>query len=339
MYDIELKKIPTGFLKYLKVHEHIERAVLRRGIKQWRVKVNGRYIEEGWEKFAEEHDLQLGDLLVFRHEGNMEFEVSIFDSSHCDREYSEYLRQQQEEANNVEEISKKFEFKEKPSRGIKLSINEDSSHAEAATYEKPFGQSHFVCTIQPYCLFRGYLSLPRQFAKANGLSNKKCDLIIKDDRQRSWKLKLSSSKSRVYMGDGWRKLVTDNCLKEGDRIRFEIATNGETPIWKSQVLTDETPIRKFQDKPSPRIKLSNKASSHAEASTKKPFGHSYFKCTLGEYCLSSGFLYLPKQFAIANGLANKCSLIIRDEKQRSWNLKLSSRKNKNEVYIGDGFHC
>nr|XP_018623218.1 B3 domain-containing protein REM5-like isoform X2 [Nicotiana tomentosiformis] len=151
-------KIPSGFLKYLKGHEHIEHAVLRRGSKQWRVKVNGRRIEEGWEKFAEEHDLQLGDLLVFRHEGNMEFEVSIFDSSHCDREYSEYLQKQQEEANNVQETSKKYEFKEKPSPSIKSSINKDSSHVEAATHDKPFGQSHFVCTIQPYCLSRSYLS-------------------------------------------------------------------------------------------------------------------------------------------------------------------------------------
>ena len=51
-------------------------------------------------------------MLVFRHEGDMEFEVSIFDSSHCDREYAEYL-QQGAGFNNVEETCKKFEFKGK----------------------------------------------------------------------------------------------------------------------------------------------------------------------------------------------------------------------------------
>lgn len=86
--------------------------------------------------------------------------------------------------------------------------------------------------------------------------------------------------------------IVDNCLKKGDRVMFEVVTNGETPIWKFQVVTDgETPVCD-QDKPSPRIKLSNKASSHVEAATKKPFGQSYFKCTLGEYCLSSGFLVI-----------------------------------------------
>ncbi|XP_070021455.1 B3 domain-containing protein REM10-like isoform X2 [Nicotiana sylvestris] len=185
------RKIPRGFLKYLKGHEDIEHAVLRRVSKQWQVKVNGRRLEDGWEKFAEEHDLQLGDLLVFRHEGNMEFEVSIFDSSHCDREYSEYLQQEEEEeeANNVEETSKNLEFEERPSPSIEL-----SDHAEAATH-KPFGHSSFVCTIKPYCLTYGFLYVPKHFASANGFkTNKKCSLIIKDERQNSWTLRLSCCK-------------------------------------------------------------------------------------------------------------------------------------------------
>ncbi|KAK4374084.1 hypothetical protein RND71_004761 [Anisodus tanguticus] len=104
-------KIPIGFLKYLKGHEHIEHAILKRAGKEWLVKVNDHRLEEGnWKEFAEENDVQLGDILVFRYEGNMEFEVSIFDSSHCDREYAEYL-QEEKEADTVEETSKKFEFK------------------------------------------------------------------------------------------------------------------------------------------------------------------------------------------------------------------------------------
>ncbi|XP_059315655.1 B3 domain-containing protein REM6-like [Lycium ferocissimum] len=98
-------KIPTGFLKYLKGHSHIKRAVLRSDGKKWLVKLNGYRLEDGWKKFVEELNLQLGDLLIFRHEGDMEFEVSIFDSSHLDREYGA------EEARTPGETSKKREFK------------------------------------------------------------------------------------------------------------------------------------------------------------------------------------------------------------------------------------
>ncbi|KAM3270578.1 hypothetical protein P3S67_028780 [Capsicum chacoense] len=102
--------IPTGFLKYLKARDQIEHVVLRSGGKSWLVKVKGCRFKAGWAAFVEEHDLQLGDLLIFRHEGDMEFEVSIFDSSHCDREYAEYL-QEEEGCDNVEETSKNFKFK------------------------------------------------------------------------------------------------------------------------------------------------------------------------------------------------------------------------------------
>lgn len=43
------------------------------------MKLNGNWLEDGWEKFVEKHDLHDGDLLVFKHEGDMEFEVAIFD--------------------------------------------------------------------------------------------------------------------------------------------------------------------------------------------------------------------------------------------------------------------
>lgn len=83
-----LQKIPVAFSKHLKGCNQ-EHAILRRAGKKWMVKVNGRLLEEGWEKFAKEHDLQLGDCLVFKHEGNMEFEVSIFGSNHFEREYKQ----------------------------------------------------------------------------------------------------------------------------------------------------------------------------------------------------------------------------------------------------------
>ncbi|PHT98405.1 hypothetical protein BC332_32685 [Capsicum chinense] len=102
-------KIPIGFLKYLKGQDQIEHVVLRSGGKNWLVKVKCWRFGAGWAAFVEQHDLQLGDILVFRHEGNMEFEVSIFDSTHCDREYAEYL-QEEDACNNVEETSKKLKF-------------------------------------------------------------------------------------------------------------------------------------------------------------------------------------------------------------------------------------
>ncbi|XP_019254333.1 PREDICTED: B3 domain-containing protein REM5-like isoform X2 [Nicotiana attenuata] len=359
-------KIPLGFLKYLKDHDHIEHAILRRGSKKWLVKVNGRRLEEGWEKFAEEHDLQLGDMLVFGHEGDMEFEVSVFHSNQCDREYEE-----EQKVHNVEETSKKFEFKEKPNPNIMSSLKVFPN--VEATKDVPLGRPHLITTVKPSCISKCLMHVPKLFACENGLSNRKCTIVIRDE-QRSWEFRLYSCGGSTFIGGEWRKFCAANFLKEGDHIMFEIFSKGEKPILKFCDLRGEASLQpegkktnldservstqdlrgnaslqpegkkanlhtkrvSSEEKPSPSIKLPNKASADAKAAAHHPFGHSKFVCTIRPYCLTYGFLNVPKHFACANGLKpnKKCILIIRDERQGSWTLRLSVCKT--QVYIGDG---
>ena len=48
------------------------------------------YFGEGWQDFAVAHDLSVGFLLVFKYRGNMEFKVTVFDLSACEREYNPF---------------------------------------------------------------------------------------------------------------------------------------------------------------------------------------------------------------------------------------------------------
>ncbi|KAF3670599.1 putative xyloglucan glycosyltransferase 5-like [Capsicum annuum] len=345
--------------------------ILRSGGKSWLVKVKGCRFKAGWAAFVEEHDLQLGDLLIFRHEGDMEFEVSIFDSSHCDREYAEYL-QEEEGCDNVEETSKNFKFKGKS----KLCIMPSSkvfTHADAGTHN-PCAQSHFECTVSRYCISNSYLRLPKQFAMENGLINKKCGLMIRDERQRSWHLRLATFNSRVHILGGWREFLLANDLKEGDYMMFEVVAHGEKPIWKfhrketkgqsvggpsfalsNSACAPSGPARnqayswKFEvkdkgslesdrdaDKPNPNIVSRRKAFPNEESATHSSFGKSHFVYIVKPYCLTRNYLYLPKRFAQANGLIDKkCGLVIRDERHRSWDLRLGT--NNAGLYIRGGW--
>ncbi|MCD7446395.1 hypothetical protein HAX54_006003 [Datura stramonium] len=197
--------------------------------KKWRVKLNGRRFEAGWAEFVEQYNLKLENILVFKHEGDMEFEVSIFDVNESEGEYEE---QQQQKTQNVEvTTSKKFESKDKPDHNIKSS-SKTSPHTESAIH-KPFGYSHFVCTVRPYCLTTDILCIPKKFAFENGLFNfEKRDLIVRDERQRSWNVTLRSYGNCVNLKGGWKKIRDANCLKEGDQIMFEVVVGGDKPIWK-----------------------------------------------------------------------------------------------------------
>ncbi|KAK6781588.1 hypothetical protein RDI58_019384 [Solanum bulbocastanum] len=305
-------KIPDGFLKYLEGCEEKGHAILKKGGKKWAVKLNGQKLEEGWGQFAEEHDLKLGDMLIFRHEGDLEFDVSVFNLSHCDREYAEYLQEEEEEEEEEEEVVRTIE------QGI--------SHAEGATHT-PFGQSQFICTVKPYCLRNGYLRIPCKFAKANCLINKECGVIIRDERQRSWNLRIYTSCSQVYMGGTWSEFRAANDIKKGDQIMFEVVTNGEQPIWNfheyaKNLQQEETEAHTFEET-CKKFELEAKPFPRAEAAPHDPSGQSQFVCTVKQYFLANGYLRIPSKFAKANGLTNKnCGLIIRDERQRSWNLRI-----------------
>lgn len=42
----------------------------------WKVKMTGRRLSQGWEEFAVAHDLQIGDVVLVKYEGDMIFHVS-----------------------------------------------------------------------------------------------------------------------------------------------------------------------------------------------------------------------------------------------------------------------
>ncbi|KAM3270584.1 B3 domain-containing protein REM14-like [Capsicum chacoense] len=354
-------KIPIGFLKYLKGHDHIEHVVLKRAGNKWLVKMNGRRLEDGWEKFAEEHDLRLGDMLIFRHEGDMDFDVSIFDSTHCDTEYAEYMQIQKEKEKEVEDENENEDdevvedenddedYDNDDDDGEEEDENEnddveeergDDECEEAATHDRPFGRSHFEFTIRQYCLSRGFMWIPQHFAFANGLinRNKKFGLIILDERQtRLWNLTLHSCKTQAYIADGWRKFSVDNCLKEGDRIMFEIIAKGGTQIWKFQAVSNaKKTMRKFQEKPKPKIKTSGKAFSNVEATMDMHLSRSQFICTIKPYSLSKYFLCIPKRFAQENRLIDRKCNIIMSDKQRSWTFSVYT--SGEITYFGRGWH-
>ncbi|XP_060179535.1 B3 domain-containing protein REM10-like isoform X2 [Lycium barbarum] len=325
-------KIPTGFLKYLKGHEHIKRAVLKSDGKKWLVKLNGRQLEDGWKKFVEELNLQLGDLLIFRHEGDMEFEVSIFDSSHLDREYGA-----EEKEHTPEETSKKREFKEKPKPNI-MSSHKALPDIEAAK-DILLDRPHLFSTVKSHWISKFVMHVPKLFARESGLINRRCRIMIRDE-QRSWEFKLYYSASGTFIGGGWREFCAANSLKEGDRIMFEIFSKGETPILKFYDLRGEASLQpkgkktnldtervstqgrgiKTLDVNAPKLQVP--ASTSADA-------NPYFISTIKSYSMTISSLYFPLAFAKSTGLMNgRREMILIDEEHRSWSMCLGQMANK-----------
>lgn len=75
--------------------------------------------------------------------------------------------------------------------------------------------------------------LPLDFVTKNNLRHKIGDLIIRDEKQRSWNLRLNSfSSKRFVLNGGWPEFSNANDIKEGDEVMFEIVSNEEKQIWQ-----------------------------------------------------------------------------------------------------------
>ncbi|XP_060179530.1 B3 domain-containing protein REM17-like isoform X2 [Lycium barbarum] len=323
--------IPIGFLKYLKGNRN-EYAMLRRASKKWHVKVNGRRLEEGWEEFVKDHDIQLGDILVFRHEGDMEFVVTVFDLTYCEREYEQRVHEREEEKTHIiEESSKEFEFKEKPKPYIKTS-GKGFPSVEAAYKDMHLSHSHFICTIIPYCLSKYCLCIPKQFAQENRLNDRKCMIIMRDE-ERSLTFSLYTNGKNTYIGSGWREFCITNCLKEGDRLMVEIVSNGETPIFRVHDLRGSPSLQpevkkknldaeRMSDKDL-RLKTLDVTTSKSQvAASTSADANPHFLSTIKPYTNRYPYLYLPMDFVKSSGLMNKSEMILVDEKQISWSMWL-----------------
>lgn len=86
-----LQNIPVAFFsKHLQGRNGDKTAKLRSDAsdRTWEVVIDGRRLTGGWKEFVTTHDLRAGDVLVFRHEGDLVFHVTALGPSCCEAEYT-----------------------------------------------------------------------------------------------------------------------------------------------------------------------------------------------------------------------------------------------------------
>ncbi|GKU87464.1 hypothetical protein SLEP1_g1859 [Rubroshorea leprosula] len=204
--------IPVSFFeRYLKGSK-CERAVLRSfGGRTWPVKMKGRKFKDGWENFVQDHDLKVWDFVVFKHEGDMVFDVMVLDTStESQREYPHFETKIKGEEENVKDICK-------PSASQKS------------------GNPYFFATPSALDWKEYRLRVPRSFALSNGLSDGVREIKLVDEQKRSWTAKLIPKKGSngiVRIGHDWRGLCIANAIMAGDSVKVELVEKEEKPVFK-----------------------------------------------------------------------------------------------------------
>ncbi|XP_065849811.1 putative B3 domain-containing protein REM15 [Euphorbia lathyris] len=285
--------IPGAFSKYF-TEQNCDKAMLgsRQGGKLWPVKINGRRLEDGWKQFVEDHGLQIGDFLVFRHEGDLVFFVLVFDRTTCEREYPSFIAASTEEEEKIEieeqnvpedsSSEKKSEENEK----VKTSLE---AKASSSVLEYPYS----VIQLTPKNIKKSRLNIPRKFARKSGLYGRCCSMILKDEEGNCWPANLlyKRSSGKTYIAGGWPSFCVARKLKTGDLLIVELTRNGKIPVLKIRTLQEH-----------PEVKQEIMSENNTEADSSSP-GHLH--ATTEAYNLEKSQPKIPEEVVKNSGCWKK----------------------------------
>ncbi|KAG7543360.1 B3 DNA binding domain [Arabidopsis thaliana x Arabidopsis arenosa] len=320
--------IPKAFYsKYLEGRQEGNAAELRSDVSEitWNIKIDGRRITKGWEEFAVGHNLQVGDILVFRHERNLLFHVTPFGLSCCEILYSQ---------NDEKDV------KDKTGKVTRYRTVKETAKNECSSVETDF------------------VYLPRGFTTSSGLSKLCNEIILMDEKGRPSTLKLCCHKSsnRFCVSRGWRAFCCRNGFKTGCFLRPILVRKGKTPVLRIFPLErDENSIRNHSKKIKQEVEHDTvKEETNVESG--KLIRDRFVKKDAKNLCSSShdtnfvvpvtpsnqrhDAFHLPKGFTTSSGLSKLCKKIIFvDEKGRSSILDLSYDKSDNRFTVRRGWRA
>ncbi|XP_065850544.1 B3 domain-containing protein REM9-like [Euphorbia lathyris] len=357
--------IPISFCKYLNVQE-CEKAMLRsqKGEKLWPVKINGRRFEDGWKQFVKDHDLKIGDFLVFRHDGDLLFNVLVLDSTTCEKEYPHVTAIKEEiqiQEQNVLQDSTTGKQVKTSSSILQLvacekeylpitAIKEEQIEIQEQNLPKDSArglQKHPELKQQADSsnIQKSQLKFHEEVAKGSGLCGwksqkyKQSKTVSEAKATSSLRLpKHPKIKQKAYSSSpGHPHAARDpsNYEKSQLRIPEDVANKSG---WKLQKYKQPETDIASKAKATSSLKFKTEHNMGNDQETASSMDKPYFYVLVFASPVRNRQIKIPRDFAWDNGLAtSKCREInIKNEMGKSWTVKTKMNKN-GEVFIRDGW--
>ncbi|KAL5704467.1 hypothetical protein ACHQM5_022893 [Ranunculus cassubicifolius] len=310
--SLEQISIPKAFMvNYLGGENFEGKSLLKTKTgKSWDVTIKNGSFTDGWETFVTENDLCIGDILVFKHEGDLKFDVIMFNSTACEKQYPP-LDVSPEENNKTDQVPRRTKM-------ITQSVK---------------NCPHFTRILKRHNLdCQPILSIPTKFGRENGLTNKKCEITLKEANGKCWNasLRYKQSADLAYIRGGWREFSEANQLKLGDTCKFKLVS-----CVPSNIIMEVSISRsKYSGS-----KATSKVKRLGSSPTPPPPPCSpppEFTVTLQPYSFNKSAMNIPAKFVRENRLRNRVGMIkLIDPKGKSWEVNL--RCEKSQVLLGAGW--
>ncbi|XP_019086660.1 PREDICTED: B3 domain-containing protein REM7 isoform X1 [Camelina sativa] len=274
--------------------------------KTWVVKMDGRRLTQGWKEFVKAHDLRIGDIIIFKHEGDMVFRVTPFGPSCCEIQYAQCNIKMEDDNDDEEDDMENQHSTRNGLRKTKLNPKTEAESFESCDY-------CFVANVTASNLKTDTINLPKKAASSKALSRRCDNIILVNEEGNSWTLNLRfrESDGSYYMGGGWKRFCSENRQKEGDLIAFNLVGDGESNpmlcICQEEVCSELMSIAREKIK-------TKKRRRRWVASPSSPEQNRFVTLSLTSYNIKNSKLSLPVEFTKINGINNNHKKIILEDK-------------------------
>ncbi|CAD5329660.1 unnamed protein product [Arabidopsis thaliana] len=293
----------TFFSKHIEGKNKQKTARLRSDAseKTWEVKMDGRRLTQGWKEFVKSHDLPIGDIIIFKHHGDMVFDVTSFGPSCCEIQYANsHIKEEHE---NVHDDEEDMENHHNTRNGLKKKNLKAKTEPESSLSN----DYYFVANVTASNLKLDLLNLPKEAASFKAL-NKRChEIILVNKEGNSWTLKLRFREPEgiYYIRGGWRRFCHENRHKEGDIIPFNLVEDGKSiPML---CICPQEVCSKLMSRARGKKKMKKRRIWVASSSSRQ---NRFVTLSLTSYNIKHSKMSLPVEFTKINGINNNHKEII-----------------------------
>ncbi|CAN7136893.1 unnamed protein product [Brassica rapa subsp. narinosa] len=273
------------------------------------------YIRRGWRRFCIANRLKTGGVYTFKLIQSGRTPVLLLSSKESESE-------SESEERNFEKIQRK--------------------KAESSSLDP----SCFVANITRATLRYDTLGLPMKFSRENGVEARCGEIVLMNERGRTWKLNLKRKRScgTMYITQGWRSFCSANGLRAGSSSTFKLIKRGGTLTLRlSSKETEEeedcspkaNEVESLSTEPE-----SDEESSQDDEKIKKHRStwkassslsqNRFVTLTLRPFNLEKYLLFLPLRFTRWHGINEETIMRLLDKNGVKWSTDLRSGKTNND---------
>ncbi|KAF8049701.1 hypothetical protein N665_2142s0004 [Sinapis alba] len=304
--------IPVAFFsKHIEGKTKQKTATLRSDASDitWEVKIEGRRLTKGWKDFTTAHDLRIGDVIIFKHEGDMVFNVTSFGPSCCEIQYTQsHIIKEEDDNNDDHEDDNENRHKIRNVLRMK-SLKPKTEPMSSFSFDYCF-----VAEVTASNLKMDTLHLPVGATSSNALNRRCHEMILVNKEGEPWtaSLRFKESGGIYYIRRGWRRFCLDNRRKVGDLFVFNLVGDGKTTpmicVCPEEVCSEL--MSKHLSRKRRGEKTKKRSKWVASSSSRR---NRFLTITLTRYNFISSKLILPIAFTNTNGLNQYKEIILKDK--------------------------